>query len=176
MPPTPPPSPPHQPDSASPRRPAGSASSPASTAPASRRLPAILLSALLAWSALAFFRAAWTTAVFSLGPQRNYRLASRWLPGTRQVEQLERFLRVVAATTPPGSRVAFLSDKSFTSDGLYADLWAAYLLPEREVVPAADPRAWAAASYAAAWRTRLEAPGLVLIRTTADGAIYRKLR
>jgi hypothetical protein len=140
------------------------------------RLPAILLALLLAWSALALARAAYTTGALSLGPQRNYRLASRWLPGTRQVEELERFLGVVAAATPPGSRVAFLSDKSLTPDGLYSDLWAAYLLPEREVVPAADPRAWAVASYVAAWRTRLDAPDLGLIRETADGAIYKKLR
>jgi hypothetical protein len=144
--------------------------------PTSSRLPAILLAVLLGWSALALARAAYTTGALALGPQRNYRLASRWLPGTRQVDELERFLGVVAAATPPGSRVAFLSDKSLTPDGLYSDLWAAYLLPEREVVPAADPRAWALASYVATYRTRLHAPGLSVIRETPDGAIYRKLR
>lgn len=145
------------------------------TSPRTSRVSASLLAGLLAWHGLALIRAAHTAAAPWLGPEPNFRVAARWLPGTRQVDKLERFLAVVAEATPPGSRIAFLSDQSFTPDGFYSDLWAGYLLPEREVVPAADARAWALASHVAAYRMRLDAPGLGLIRATPDGAVYRKL-
>jgi hypothetical protein len=139
------------------------------------RLPAVLLAVLLAWSALALVKTAYSTASLWAGRPPNFLLAARWLPGTRQVDKLERFLKVVAEATPPASRVAFLSDQSLTPDGFFVDLWAGYLLPEREVVPASDPSAWALASYVASYRTRCDAPGLKIIRLTSDGAIYRKL-
>jgi hypothetical protein len=146
------------------------------TSPRTSRVPAILLAGLLGWHGLALIRAAHTAAAPWQGPEPNFRLAARWQPGTRQVDNLERFLAMVREATPPGSRIAFLSDQSFTPDGFYSDLWAGYLLPEREVVPGADSRAWALASHVATYRMRLDTPELDLIRATPDGAIYRKLK
>jgi hypothetical protein len=132
-----------------------------------------LLIALALWSLGALGLEAYRTARDSLGSNRNFRLASRWLLGSRQVETLRQFLVEVGQATPPGSPIGFVSYKSGTADGFFCDSWAAYLLPDRPVIPAAEPAARGRVRYLAAYRTHRDDPHLVAIKTMPDGILYR---
>ena len=133
----------------------------------------VLLLALALWSLGALGLEAYRTARASLAPDRNFRLAARWPLGSPQVDTLRRFLAEVARATPPGSAIAFVSYKSGTADGFFCDSWAAYLLPDRPVIPAAEPAARDRARYLAAYRTQLDDPHLAAVETLPDGVLYR---
>lgn len=107
-----------------------------------RRLP---LAVALAW-ALAVLLGEMRAALEGLDqralPGTNNR---RWQFGTPRVERMAAAADEVRRRIPPGSILAFASP----DDGADFDRfrWTAYLLPEDQVMPLADPRSATAASY-----------------------------
>ena len=107
-------------------------------------------------------------------PVRNIRQPSRWLPGTRHVLLLEKFLEDVDARVPARQkRIAFLAPGPPLSDGLYQYLWASYLLPERDLVPAGADLAGLKVRYLAAFRSRMDDPRYKAVAQFDDGVLYR---
>jgi hypothetical protein len=100
-----------------------------------------------------------------------------WRFGMAPVERLRRTLRGVEGWLPRDSIVAFTSPAGEYDAEFYRWRWAAYLLPDLDVVP---PEATAVvAAYAVAYR-RLPLPlrgcRLDLIRDLDGGRLYQVLR
>lgn len=76
--------------------------------------------------------AAWVGAA---RPERgDGRSPLRWQPGSGEVGSLRIFLAAVHRDLPPGA-IAFRGRHRGPAEGLSEYLWAAYLLPERDLVP-----------------------------------------
>ncbi|MGA7614903.1 MAG: hypothetical protein WBX15_06955 [Thermoanaerobaculia bacterium] len=94
-----------------------------------------------------------------------------------------RFLRQVKEATAPGDSIAIVVPmKSWHHGYSYAYYRATYLLGDRRVLPLMnDQDSWTPevlrhAEYVAAWRETPTIPGFRLVRTTDEGAIYRRTR
>jgi hypothetical protein len=78
-----------------------------------------------------------------------------WRLPTRPVEHLRACAEAVRGRLPPRSRVAFLS-RPPTEDQFYRWRWAAYLLPEMEVLALTDAGIPETARYVVAYRRGFE--------------------
>ncbi len=100
----------------------------------------------------------------------------QWRFGMPAVEELTRFSAAARPLLPAGSRVAFASVRTTSGragdDAFFRYRWAAYFLPEVDLVDAGSPAA-AAAGYALAFRTRLPAPRFEEIAALPGGWVYR---
>ena len=104
--------------------------------------------------------------------------AGRWLPRARQVAELQGFLAKIDAIVPAGEAIAFHSDAA-EDQRLYVYLWAAYLLPERDLLPLSRSdwhrRTAFVAVYGAAPATPADT-GLELVERFEQGALLRRKR
>jgi len=103
----------------------------------------------------------------------------QWRFGMPAVGDLARFAAGARPLLPPGSRVAFASTRTTGGragdDAFFRYRWAAYLLPEVDLVAAGSPAA-AEADYALGFRLLLPAPRFELIATLPGGSVYRVRR
>lgn len=83
-----------------------------------------------------------------------------WRFGSPQLERLATCLDDVRARVPPGS---FVAVASAGSDAFFRARWAAWFLPEHEVLPIDDPSASRVAEYVVDYRARLDLPRLELV-------------
>jgi hypothetical protein len=139
-----------------------------------RRPRAWLLLAVLLWTGYALGVETVATVSRQTRPVRNIRQPSRWLPGTRHVLLLEKFLADVDARVPARQkRIAFSAPGPPLSDGLYQYLWASYLLPERDLVPPGADLSGLNVRYLAAFRSRVDDPRYKVVARFDDGILYR---
>jgi hypothetical protein len=108
-------------------------------------------------------------------PDRNIRLVSRWLPGTRQVERLRTFLLEVDRILPKGEPFVFVGAQTSPTPQLHEYLWASYLLPARDVISPSS-QGHPGVDYVVTYRDSGQPRrGLVVVASLADGTIYRPL-
>jgi hypothetical protein len=133
----------------------------------------LILVLFLAWSALAFLVELADTFE---GWDRHESVRSdpiRWRFGERQVDVLERCLAEARREMPPGSVVAFASPQGPAAPEFYRWRWAAYLLPEYDVLAISDPRAGELAEYLIAHRQPIELPRAEKVRQLTGCVLYR---
>ena len=105
-----------------------------------------------------------------------------WRFGSPEPAALGRCLGEARKTIPPGSAVAFASADADADAGAPPDValarwrWAAYLLPEDDVLPAGDPAAARLATWAITFRTEIHDPRLEPVRRLPEGWLYRVKR
>ena len=103
----------------------------------------------------------------------------QWRFGMPAVDDLARFAAGARPLLPAGSRVAFASVRTTGGragdDAYFRARWAAYFLPEIDLVDAGSPAA-AKADYALAFRTRLAPPRFQAVATLPGGSVYRVRR
>jgi hypothetical protein len=133
----------------------------------------LILVFFLAWSAFAFLTEL-EEALAGFDRREVARLDPiLWRSGTPQVRILEQCLAEARPLIPPGSVVAFASPPGPGGADFYRWRWAAYLLPEDDVIPLSEPRAGELAQYLIAHRQPVEHPRLELIRALTGCRLYR---
>ena len=128
---------------------------------------------LMAWSGASFLRESYLVVTrVARHPVLNIRVAGRWLPAARQVGELKRFLAQVDAAVPPGEAIGFEAHTD-PSQSLYVYLWAAFLLPSRELVPVTYPDWQHQVIYVASYGATTSTDQLEIIRRFKGGALLR---
>lgn len=139
----------------------------------------LILVLFLAWSAVAFF--AELSETFAGFDRRESERADpiRWRFGVRQVDVLEQCLAEARQVIPPGSVVAFASPASADTAAaaeFYRWRWAAYLLPEYDVLSISDPRTGELSQYLIAHRRQIDHPRAEKMRQLTGCVLYRVRR
>ena len=93
----------------------------------------LLLSLALAWTAFALLAEVQRAATGYDLRQRFHPSAISWRFGIPQVERLELCVNAARPLLPAGGRVAFASRPD--GDAFFRHRWAAYLLPEIDLLP-----------------------------------------
>jgi hypothetical protein len=88
----------------------------------------------------------------------------QWRFGTPAVERISTCLAEVREVVPPGSFVVFVSPPGRGDVEFFRWRWAAYLLPEMEVLPLDSPETPQRAQYLIDYRRRFEHPRLGAMR------------
>jgi hypothetical protein len=103
----------------------------------------------------------------------------QWRAGMPPVDDLARFAAGARPLLPAGSRVAFASARSTSGnagdDAFFRYRWAAYFLPELDLVKAGSA-ASGEATYALSFRTPLPAARFQPIAKLHGGWVYRVRR
>ena len=117
----------------------------------------LVLGFFLAWSAFAFL--AELREAMEVYDRRSVHRSDpvRWRFGTPQVETLRRCLAEARALIPPGSVVIFTSPGPEEA-AFYRWRWAAYELPEDDVIRLETPRAGEIGQYLISHRVPIEHP------------------
>jgi hypothetical protein len=133
----------------------------------------LILVLFLAWSAFAFL--AELAETFAGFDRRESERSDpiRWRFGVRQVGILEQCLAEARQEIPPGSVVAFASPQGPAAAEFYRWRWAAYLLPEYDVLVVSDPKAGELAQYLIAHRQPIDHPRAEKIRQLTGCVLYR---
>jgi hypothetical protein len=136
----------------------------------------LILVFFLAWSAFAFLVELGDT--FAGWDRRESERSDpiRWRFGVRQVGILEQCLAEARQEMPPGSVVAFASPPGPGGADFYRWRWAAYLLPEYDVLSITDPKAGELAQYLIAHRQPIDHPRAEKIRQLTGCVLYRVKR
>jgi hypothetical protein len=121
---------------------------------------------LLLWCTLSF--AAEMSTTLGSWDQRltSPRGPRAWRVGNPQLDRLTACLDDVRRHVPPGSVLAFAStarQEELERNAFFRSRWAAYLLPEHEVLSIDDPSARHLAEYAIDYRAGLNLPRLELV-------------
>jgi hypothetical protein len=136
----------------------------------------LILVFFLAWSAFAFLAELQDT--FAGWDRRENERSDpiRWRFGVRQVGILEQCLAEARREIPPGSVVAFASppspDAAAAAD-FYRWRWAAYFLPDYDVLSVSDPKAAELARYVIAHRQPIDSPRIEVVRQLTGCVLYR---
>lgn len=133
----------------------------------------LILVLFLAWSAFAFL--AEFADTFAGWDRRESERSDpiRWRFGVRQVGILEQCLAEARQEIPKGSVVAFASPQGPAAADFYRWRWAAYLLPEYDVLAISDPKAGELAQYLIAHRQPIDHPRAEKIRQLTGCVLYR---
>jgi hypothetical protein len=133
----------------------------------------LILVLFLAWSAFAFL--AEFADTFAGWDRRESERSDpiRWRFGVRQVGILEQCLAEARQEIPKGSVVAFASPQGPAAADFYRWRWAAYLLPEYDVLAITDPKAGELAQYLIAHRQPIDHPRAEKIRQLTGCVLYR---
>ena len=133
----------------------------------------LILVLFLAWSAFAFlFELQAALAGFD-GRETSRSDPIRWRFGTLQVRILEQCLAEARQIVPPGSVIAFASPQGPGGADFYRWRWAAYLLPEHDVIPLSEPRSGETAQYLVTHRQPIEHPRAELVQALTGCRLYR---
>lgn len=133
----------------------------------------LALGLLLAWSAFAFL-AELNEALGGYDRRESYRSDPiRWRSGTLQVRILEQCLAEAREIVPKGSVVVFASQPGPAQADFYRWRWAAYSMPEHDVVPLSDPRAGEIGQYLITHRLPIEHPRAELAKSLTGCKLYR---
>jgi hypothetical protein len=96
-----------------------------------------------------------------------------WREGMPAVVQLRQFADAARPLLERGSVVAFHSPDDGPGQQVFRGRWAAYLLPEVDIVLLTDPAARSLGRHLLAYGERLDHPRLALVRRLPGGWLYR---
>jgi hypothetical protein len=96
-----------------------------------------------------------------------------WREGMPQVVRFRRFAEAARPLLPAGSRVVFTSPDDGAGQQFFRRCWAAYLLPEVDVLPLSDPAAQDLGQFLLAYGERIDHPRLELVRRLPGGWLHR---
>lgn len=130
----------------------------------------LFLFAVLVWSMAAAAAALLQTVEEQDRPRRNVLMTSRWLPGTVQVNALRATLEEADRRVPPGEPLAFQPSTEDLGPALFETLWASYLLPDRDIVPA--NRAQETARFLVSFHSDSIGPSYRLAARFQDGGLW----
>lgn len=132
----------------------------------------LVLGFLLAWSAFAFL--AELQEALEVYDRRSLHRShpSVWQFGTPQVEILQQCLSQARALIPPGSVVVFTSSGPQDAE-FYRWRWAAYALPEDDVIQPGTPRAAEMAQYLISHRVPIQLPRAELVKALTGCQLFR---
>ena len=139
-------------------------------------LKRLLLALLVGWAGAAFLCELNSAVTGYEGRESASASPLLWRPGMQEITGLERCLAPARRSIPAHSAVAFVSPDEPPGAASLRWMWAAYLLPAHDVIPASDPAAARLAEYAVVCGTRVEDPRLAPLRTLPGGRLYRVLR
>lgn len=136
---------------------------PESTSPAPPRTPAgacraLVLGLAVAWAGFGFLAEHRAALAGFDGRERWTHLPVSWRPGMPPVERLAACLDAARSALPGGAAVAFSSPADAGGSAFFRSRWAAYLMPERDVLAWDDPHAPVAAGWVIAFRQDLSDP------------------
>lgn len=94
-----------------------------------------------------------------------------WRLGTPPVERLRSFLDDAHRLLPHGAIVGFASPEGPLDAAFFRRLWAAYLVPDLNLLSEADAHAYT--HYILAYGVRIDRPGVSLVRPLPGGGLYR---
>ena len=135
-------------------------------------LKRLILGGLAAWAGYAFLvELSRTVAAWDGREQAD--AASGWRFETPETAALSRSLDVARQAIPPGAAVAFTAPDEPPGVELEACLWAAYLMPDRDVLSVNDPEAGQIARYAIGFRKEIHHPRAEPMLRLPDGWLYR---
>lgn len=105
----------------------------------------------------------------------SYHQTDLWRSSLQPAEHLTGFLEEAGAVIPAGSPTVFSSRSTSESQDFLRYLWAAYQIPQVDLMPAAGSPAAdrARAAYWIAYRTTERNPALTAVWEHRDGAVYR---
>ncbi len=96
-----------------------------------------------------------------------------WREGAPAVVRFRRFVDAARPLLPAESRVVFTSPENSPGQQFFRSRWAAYLLPEVEIMTLADPVAPQVGQYLLSYGVELDHPRLELTRRLPGGWLYR---
>jgi len=139
-------------------------------------LKRLALGLLTAWAAAGFLSEVHRAADGWDERARKVEGPWAWRLHTPATDDLARCLREARRSMPPGSALAFASPDEAPEARFRRWRWAAYFLPEYDVLSAEDAAAPQVARYAVAFRTEIHHPLVEPIRPLPDGWLYRVKR
>ena len=133
----------------------------------------LILGLALVWTGFAFL--AETRKSLERFDERQSRPSAPpyWRFGVRQLEDFEAFVAAARREVPAGSRIAFASRPGPNDADFFRWRWAAYLMPEMDVLPLAMWEGGERAAYVLAFRREVEDPRAEEIRRLPGGRLYR---
>jgi hypothetical protein len=138
-------------------------------------LKRFFLGLLVAWAAAGFLYEL-NAAVASYDQRERAVRRFAWRFGAPEPARLDRCLRQAETEIPPGSTVAFASPDVPPRTAFQSWRWAAYLLPDRDVLDIRDPAA-GTADLAISYRMKIGAPRFEPVRRLPGGCwLYRVRR
>jgi hypothetical protein len=139
-------------------------------------LKRLALGLLTAWAAFGFLHevneavAGWDgRALKAAGPWA-------WRMHTPAIDGLARCLREARGTMPAGNALAVASSDDAPEAQFRRWRWAAYFLPEYDVLQVSDPSAALVVQYVVAYRTEIHDPRIEPVRRLPGGWLYRVKR
>ena len=129
----------------------------------------LLLGLALAWAAWALLAEVQGAAAGFDLREHSRPSAIGWRFGIPQVARLELCLNAARPLLPPGGRVAFASRPD--GDAFFRHRWAAYLLPEVDLIPWEDPTGQQA-PLLLSYSYQMDDPRLRLKRRLPAGFLY----
>lgn len=133
----------------------------------------LVLGLFLAWSAFAFL-AELNEAFGGYDGRESYRSDPiRWRSGTLPVNILEGCLAEAREIVPKGSVVVFASPPGPGQAEFYRWRWAAYSMPEHDLIPLSDRRAGEIGQYLITHRLPIEHPRAELVKSLTGCKLYR---
>lgn len=138
----------------------------------SATLRRLVLGLLLAWSAFLFL--AHLQKALGDFDRRNVFLSDpvQWRFGMPQIEVLRQCLAEARPLIPPGSVIVFTSPREEMAD-FYRWRWAAYALPEHDVIQPETPRAAEMADYLISHRVPIRLPRARLMKELTGCRLFR---
>ncbi|HEX9943186.1 MAG TPA: hypothetical protein VGG03_14295 [Thermoanaerobaculia bacterium] len=139
-------------------------------------LKRLLLGLLAAWAAAGFLVEVNRALTGYDGRERSAADPWAWRLGAPQHIALERCLAPARRMIPPHTALMFIAPDVPPGNAPYRWMWAAYLMPQHDVLAAGDPAAAALAQYVIACGTRIEGSWAVPVRDLPGGRLYRVRR
>jgi hypothetical protein len=133
----------------------------------------LILGLALVWAGWAFL--AETQKSLDLFDRRQSRpfTPPYWRFGVRQLDDFQTFIEAARREVPAGSRIAFVSREGPDSADFFRWRWAAYLMPEMDVLHLSDFERGEPAAYGLAFRRELDDSRMEEIRRLPGGRLYR---
>lgn len=141
--------------------------------PIQKTMGRLVLGFFLAWGAFAFLAELKDALAGFDGRESSRSDPIRWRSGMVPVRILEQCLAEAREIIPTGSVVVFASPPGPGQAEFYRWRWAAYSMPEHDLIPLSDRRAGEIAEYLITHRLPIEHPRAELIRPLTGCRLYR---
>jgi hypothetical protein len=139
-------------------------------------LKRLLLGLLMAWAAAGFLQEVNRVVSGYDDRERSQAEPWAWRLGAPQAVQLTRCVEPARQAIPPRSTVVFVAPDVPPGNASYRWMWAAYLMPEYDVLQIGDPAVAQFAQYVIDCGAGFRHPWLVPLRDLPGGRLYRVQR